>query len=135
MKAPSLSKSAIQKWFLNHFEKILATFVFLFSFWLAWGGLSAIQSKSASADLKPDIISSRAAAALQHIDQQKDPPEEKLLEPLGLSDTWSLWKSPKEKAARRLVLSHPLFEEKERRTQPDVFPVEDLQAVSGVAAL
>ena len=135
MKAPSLSKTAMQKWFLNHFEKILAACVFLFSCWLAWGGLTAIQSKSASADLKPDIISSRAAAALQHIDQQKNPPEEKLLEPLGLSDRWALWKSPKEKASRRLVLSHPLFEEKERRTKPEVFPVEELQAVSGIAAL
>ena len=135
MAIPTLSKDAALTWLLDHCEKIVGAFVLLVAAVLAWGGLSAIRSQSAPADLKPDKIVSKAGEALAHIDRQQAPPAEKLLEPLGLTDVLSAWLSPAAKDPGRLVLSRPLFDELARRTKPDVFPVKDLQAVAGVAVL
>jgi hypothetical protein len=135
MAVPNLSKDAVLAWLLDHCEKLLGGIVLLLAVWLAWGGLSAVRSKSAPADLKPDKIVSQAAAALTHIDRQQEPPDDKLLESVGLEDSVQNWISPAEKEPRKLVLSRPLFDELARRTRPEVFPVEDLQAVAGVAVL
>ena len=135
LAVPSLSKDAVLSWLLDHCEKLAAAGVFLLALGLAWSGLTAIRSKSATADLKPEKITSQANAALAHIDRQQDPPKEKLLEPIGLADSIATWIAPAEKETRKLVLSRPLFEELARRTQPDVLPIEQLQAVAGVAVL
>ena len=135
MAVPSLSKDALLAWLLDHCEKISGALVLLVAAWLAWGGLSAMRSQSAPAKLKPEKIVSQANAALAHIDKEQEPPEEKLLEPMGLVDSIGKWLSPAEKDPRKIVLSRPLFDELARRSQPDVFPVEDLQAVAGVAVL
>lgn len=132
---PNLSKDALLAWLLDHCEKIIAAFVLLLAAGLAWSGLNAIRSKSAPADLKPDRIVAKASDALSHIDSQQEPPEDKLLEAMGLADSIGTWIAPAEKDPRKLVLSRPLFDELARRTQPDVFPVEDLRAVAGVAVL
>jgi hypothetical protein len=135
MAVPSLSKDSLLAWLLDHCEKIIGAVVLLLAAWLAWGGLNAIRSQSAPADLKPDRIVAKAADALAHIDSQQEPPEDKLLEPFGLADSIGTWIAPAEKDARKLVLSRPLFDELARRAQPDVFPVEDLRAVAGVAVV
>lgn len=135
MAVPSLSKDTLTAWLLDHCEKIIGGIVLLLAVWLAWGGLNAIRSQSAPAELKPDKIASKAAEALAHIDSQEEPPKDKILEPVGLADSIETWLVPAEKDARKLVLSRPLFDELARRSQPDVFPVEDLRAVAGVAVL
>jgi hypothetical protein len=135
MVMPSLSKDALLAWLLDHCEKIIGALVLLVAAWLAWGGLSAMRSQSAPAELKPEQIVSQATAALAHIDKQQEPPDEKLLESTGLVDSIENWIAPTEKDPRKIVLSRPLFDELARRTKPDVFPVEDLQAVAGVAVL
>jgi hypothetical protein len=135
MAVPSLSKDALLAWLLDHCEKIIGAVVLLLAAWLAWGGLNAIRSQSAPADLKPDRIVAKAADALAHIDSQEEPPEDKILEPVGLTDSIGTWIAPAEKDARKLVFSRPLFDELARRAQPDVFPVEDLRAVAGVAVV
>lgn len=135
MAVPSLSKDAASSWLLDHFEKIIVGFVFLFGVGLIWGGISAIRTQSAPPDLAPEKISSRATAALAHIDAQPQPPAEKLLESRGLPDSLASWVAPAEKDPRKLVLNRPLFDELARRTQPTVFPIEDLRAVAGVAVL
>jgi hypothetical protein len=53
MAVPNLSKDAVLAWLLDHCEKLLGGIVLLLAVWLAWGGLSAVRSKSAPADLKP----------------------------------------------------------------------------------
>ncbi len=135
MAVPSLSKDTLTAWLLDHCEKIIGGIVLLLAVWLAWGGLNAIRSQSASAELKPDKIAAKAAEAIAHIDRQQEPPKDKILEPVGLADSIETWLVPAEKDARKLVLSRPLFDELARRAQPDVFPVEDLRAVAGVAVL
>lgn len=135
MALPSLSKDAVLNWLLDHCEKIAGALVLLLAMWLAWGGLSAIRSQSAPAKIKPEKIVSRAGEALAHIDSQPEPPAEKLLEPVGLADDIDAWLSPTEKDPRKLVFSRPLFDELAKRTQPEVFPVENLQAVAGIAVL
>jgi hypothetical protein len=135
MAVPSLSKDTLTAWLLDHCEKIIGGIVLLLAVWLAWGGLNAIRSQSAPAELKPDKIAAKAAEALAHIDSQGEPPKGKILEPVGLSDSIGTWLVPAEKDARKLVLSRPLFDELARRAQPEVFPVEDLRAVAGVAVL
>lgn len=132
---PTLSKDTVLEWLLDHGEKIVGTATLLLACWLAWGGLAALRSQSASEKLGPEKIVARAGEALAHIDRQPEPPPEKLLEPLGLADSIDTWLSPAEKDPRTLVLSRPLFDELAKRTQPEVFPVEDLQAVAGVAVL
>lgn len=132
---PNLSKDALLAWLLDHCEKIIAAVVLLLAAGLAWSGLNAIRSKSAPADLKPDRIVAKATDALSHIDSQQEPPEDKLLEALGLPESIGTWISPAEKDPRKLVFNRPLFDELARRTQPDVFPVEDLRAVAGIAVL
>jgi hypothetical protein len=135
MAVPSLSKDALLAWLLDHCEKLIGGVVLLLSLWLAWSGLSAMRTKSAPAELRPDKISSQANAALAHIDDQPEPPEDKLLEPRGLADSIATWIAPGEKDPRKPVFSRPLFDELARRAQPDVFPVEDLRAVAGVAVV
>lgn len=135
MVAPSLSKEALLTWLLNHCEKLIGGFVLLIAFWLAWGGIRTLQSKSATADLRPEKISSRAVAALEHIDAAQQPPKEKLLEPRGLGDSIGAWDAPVEKEPHKLVLSRPLFDELARRTKPEVFPLKQLRAVSGIAVM
>lgn len=135
MAVPRLSKDALLGWLLDHCEKIVGAIILLLAMWLAWGGLNAIRSKSAPADLRPDAIVAKAGEAMAHIDRQPDPPAEKLLEPLGLVESIEKWTAPSEKDSRKLVLGRPLFEELARRTKPEVFPIEDLRAVAGVAVL
>lgn len=135
MALPSLSKDAVIEWVLDHCEKLIGALILLVAVWLVWGGLTAMRSQSAPAKLKPEKIVSKAGEALAHIDSQPEPPPEKLLEPLGLADSMETWLRPAEKDPRKLVLSRPLFDELAKRTQPEVFPVEDLQAVAGVAVL
>lgn len=135
MALPSLSKDALLALLLDHCEKIIGALILLLAAWLAWGGLSAMRSQSAPAKLEPKKIVAKAGEALAHIDSQPEPPPEKLLEPLGLAGSLESWLSPAEKDPRKLVLSRPLFDELAKRTQPEVFPVEDLQAVAGVAVL
>lgn len=132
---PSLSKDAILDAGVNHFEKIIVGIVLLLALWLAWGGISTMRTGSVNDTLQPDAIVSKAKKALEHIDATPSPPPEKLAEPSDLALAFDTWTLPGDKDLRKPVLSRPLFNELARRTKPDVFAIEELQAVPGVTVL
>ncbi|MFM7035352.1 MAG: hypothetical protein ACKOYJ_09290 [Planctomycetia bacterium] len=133
--APSISKDSIVAGLLAHGEKIVVGIVLLLALWLVWIGISSIRSDVAAEAMKPDKIVSQSQEALTHIDKEPNPPKDKLIQSSDLPGTFAAWKSPGDQNPRKPILSRPLFEDRARRTRPDVFAVEDLQAVSGIAVL
>lgn len=135
MAVPKLSKETVLPLLLEHCEKIVVGIVSLVALWLTWSGISFIRTKSASGDLLPTAISSQAASALQHVDATDQPPADMLVASRGLDDEIVVWSSSADQEPRRPILARTLFPEAAKRSQPDVFPVERLQAVAGVAVL
>lgn len=133
--APSISKDSIVAGLLAHGEKIVVGIVLLLALWLAWIGISSLRSGAATESMKPEKIVSQSQEALTHIDKEPNPPKDKLVQSSDLPGTFAAWKSPGEQNPRKPILSRPLFEDRARRTRPDVFAVEDLQAVGGIAVL
>jgi hypothetical protein len=138
MKRPSITfdKDAIIDFLLRHGEKFVVTLVGLVAVGLAWGGFSAMTSKAASEQQSPKTIERTAAQALQHIDEQKTLPaaEKRSVEPLAKAI--DPWRNPTVAEPPALaLLDRPLFEDLAKRSRPDVFPIEDLRAVAGLAVM
>jgi len=135
MKRPSISfnKEAIVDFLLKHGEKIVVALVAALACGMVWGGINAVRTKPVAKEQLPVAIARKADQTVAHIQAAKHPPAEavknqqlaKLVEP---------WRAP-ELTGRPAVtlLNKPLFEEKSKRTKPDVFPIENLRAVAGVA--
>ncbi|MFM8633327.1 MAG: hypothetical protein ACKOEX_00695 [Planctomycetia bacterium] len=130
-----MSKDSIVAGLLAHGEKIVVGIVALLALWLAWIGISSIRSDVAADAIKPDKIVSQSQEALTHIDKEPNPPKDKLVQSSDLPGTFAAWKSPGDQNPRKPILSRPLFEDRARRSRPDIFAVEDLQAVGGIAVL
>ena len=138
MKRPSISfnQEAIVDFLLRHGEKFLVAVIGLAALGLAWGGIDAVRSKSASTQQRPDAILRQAEEAARHIDRDKTPPASEKWSGQPLATAIDPWRNPSVAAPPQLaMLDRPLFEELAKRTQPDVFPIEDLRAVAGLAVL
>jgi hypothetical protein len=136
MKGPSIrfDKEAMLNVLLMHGEKVVVGIVALAACGLAWGGIDAVRSKSIRDTERPAMIESQARAVAEHIEREKKPPAEELRRPGPLTETLAVWKGVKVPAATALApFDKPLAEELRKRTRPQVLPLEQLQAVAGIA--
>ncbi|MFM8803864.1 MAG: hypothetical protein ACKOK8_08145, partial [Planctomycetia bacterium] len=138
MKAPrvAFNKDAVLSFLLSHGEKVVAAIIGLAACGLAWGGVSALRGMRPSQEQQPESLVADAAATAKHIEEVKIVPDDELTSEKGLAKTVARWLSPKvEPPPPHALLNKPLFAELARRSSPEILPVEDLRAVSGVAVL
>lgn len=138
MKRPSISlnQEAIVDFLLRHGEKFGVAVIGLAALGLAWGGIEAVRSKSASAQQRPETILRQADEATRHIEREKTAPAGEKWSGQPLATAIDPWRNPTVAGPPQLaLLDRPLFEEFAKRTQPDVFRIEELQAVAGLAVL
>ncbi|MFM8291102.1 MAG: hypothetical protein ACKOC4_05300 [Planctomycetia bacterium] len=138
MKRPniSLDKEAVVDFLLRHGEKFVVGVIAMAALGLAWGGVDAIQSKSATEQQSPRTIERSADEAASHVEREKSAPATEKRSGPPLSAAIDPWRDPTVTEPPALaLLDRPLFEEFAKRTQPDVFPIEDLRAVAGLAVL
>ena len=138
MKAPRIAfnKDALLTFLLVHGEKLIAVMVGLAACALAWGGVSALRNMRPTSEQQPEAIVADAATTAEHIEAVKIAPDDELTSEKGLADTVAQWLSPKiTPTPPQVVFNKPLFGELARRSSPDILPIEDLQAVAGVAVM
>lgn len=138
MKRPSISldKEAVLNFLLMHGEKFVVALVALAALGLTWGGIDSVRSKTIRENEQPAVIETQVRAAANHIEREKKPPAEELRRGGALTEAVAAWKNVKVPAASGLApLDKPLAEELRKRPKPQVFPVEQLQAVAGIAEL
>ena len=138
MKAPRIAfnKDALLTFLLVHGEKLIAVMVGLAACALAWGGMSALRNMRPTSEQQPEAIVADAATTAEHIEAVKIAPDDELTSEKGLADTVAQWLSPKiTPTPPQVVFNKPLFGELARRSSPDILPIEDLQAVAGVAVM
>lgn len=135
MKRPNIrfDKDALLQILLDHGEKIGVAIVAALACGLVWGGVSAARTKSAGRDQQPSVIEEQAGRAAAHIQAVKQAPAEEL-RVSGLAKLIEPWRKPEVQQPPPVALfNKPLFEEKTRRSKPEVFPIEELRAVAGIA--
>jgi hypothetical protein len=138
MKAPRIAfnKDALLTFLLGHGEKLIAVMFGLAACALAWGGVSALRNMRPTSEQQPEAIVADAATTAEHIEAVKIAPDDELTSEKGLADTVAQWLSPKIiPTPPQVVFNKPLFGELARRSSPDILPIEDLQAVAGVAVM
>jgi hypothetical protein len=141
MKKPSLAfnPAAIGQFFLVHGEKLGLAVVGGFSLLMLWWGLDALRSQAVDQARSPQALSELARAAESNIDAVQRVPPERLPRRQPLAPTLDPWRPQQVKIAdppeNRALFSRPLVAELTKRTKPDVFPIEDLRAVAGIAVL
>lgn len=140
MKLPDvvsgLNKEKLLELLIRYGDKAVLAIVLLLSCGLAWGGIDALRSKSASAARQPRAIEQAATMAETHIAQLKSPPQGVRGKADPLAAKMEPWRSPKlAPATSSPLFDKPLFEELAKRTQPAVFPIEQLEATAGVTVV
>lgn len=139
MKRPSMKfdKDAIVAFLLNHCEKLVVGAVALAALGLAWGGVNSLRLKSVKPDQTPAALTSLNATATNHINAATKPPAaNRKAGKLALAiDPWRPQQVKIVPAPEMALLDRPLFQELAKRTKPNVFPIEDLRAVAGIAVL
>jgi hypothetical protein len=138
MKTPRIAfnKDALLSFLLSHGEKIIAAMVGLLACGLAWGGLSAMRTMRPSQEQQPQAIIADAATTAEHVEAVKIAPDDELTSEKGLAKTVAQWLSPEIlPMPPHALFNKPLFSELARRSNPDILPIEDLRAVSGVIIL
>lgn len=137
MKRPSLKfdAAAIGDFLLAHGEKFVMAVVALGAAGLIWTAVNAVRFKSVQPGQTPKEIEGLAAEANRHIAAAPRPPADDSRKPGQLAEAIDPWRPPvKPAAAPQLApLDRPLYRELAKRTKPEVFPIESLQAVSGIA--
>jgi hypothetical protein len=139
MKAPALKfdKDSLLDFLLNHCEKIVVTLVAGGAAILLWGGMNAVRLESVQEGQTPEAIAALADAAGRHIDAQRKPPADTFLQGGKLAAQIDPWRPQTVKVTAGpsvpAVLDRPLFQELSKRSKPEVLPIEDLRAVSGIA--
>ena len=139
MKRPSMKfdKDAILAFLLNHCEKLVVGVVALAALGLVWGGVNSLRFKSVKPDQTPASLTGLIANANKHIDAATKPPasNHKAGRLTLAIDPWRPQQVKIAVAPEMALLDRPLFQELAKRTKPNVFPIEDLRAVAGIAVL
>ena len=142
MALPKLSAEKILSLVVQHGEKALLALALLCSLPLAWGGLRALQKDRLPDNLSPKELSDRAAQASRRIEQdvaddQKKPLRDALKGPdLNAITTLESWRVQELAAGpQNLGLDRPLRGDLRKRGTPTIFPLEQVTAVAGVAAI
>lgn len=141
MKKPrvSFSPAAIRNFFVNHGEKVGFAAVGAFALVLSWWGIDAVRTQSVKPDRKPDAVANLASQATANIDNVRKVPAQRLPSRAPLPPAIDPWRPQQVKIAAApsgsALLNRPLVAEMSKRSKPDVLPIEDLQAVAGIAVL
>jgi hypothetical protein len=141
MKRPALSlnPSAIGGFFVHHGEKLGFGLIGLGALLLTWWGIDAVRSESVRSDRTPKAVSDLAEKATANIEQVRRVPAERMPARKPLAPVVNPWRPEQVTIADapppRAFLDRPLFAELTKRTKPDVFPIEDLRAVAGIAVV
>ena len=140
MKKPSISfdKDAVVAFLLNHCEKFVVGLVGLIGLGLAWNGVNALRLKSVRTEQTPQAISQLATQTVGHIDAATKPPAELTRREHDLVAAIDPWRPQQVKIApppELALFDRPIIEQLAKRAKPEVLPVEDLQALAGVAVL
>jgi hypothetical protein len=141
MKKPkvSFSPAALGAFFVNHGEKVALAAFGAFALLLAWWGIDAVRTQAVQLDRKPDAVSSLASQAATNIDSVRKVPPERLPSRQPLPPAIDPWRPQQVKIAPApaagTLLDRPLVAELSKRTKPNVFPIEELRAVAGLAVL
>lgn len=135
MKRPGikLDKDAILDFFLRHVEKLVVAAIAVLACGMVWGGINAVRTMPAGPARLPRAIVDASNRATSHIQSAKQPPAN-AIKNSELTKLIDPWRSPEIAGPPPVPLwNKPLFEERTKRTGPEVFPIEDLRAVAGVA--
>jgi hypothetical protein len=141
MKRPgiSLSPAAIGGFFVNHGEKLAFGLVVAFALLLTWWGIDAVRSEAVGPDRTPKAVEQLARGAEENIERVRQVPPDRLPTRSPLPPLIDPWRPTTVEIAAapppRAFLDRPLFAELTKRTKPNVLPIEDLQAVAGIAVL
>jgi len=141
MKKPkiSFSTAAIGAFFANHGEKVAFAAVGAFALLLAWWGIDAVRSQRVQPDRKPEAVANLASQATTNIGSVRKVPAELLPSRDPLPQAIDPWRPQQVKItaapSSATLLDRPLFTELSKRTKPDVFAIEDVRAVAGIAVL
>ena len=149
MKKPDIDLRSVQDFLLRHCEKIVAAAVGLGVVFLIWAGVGALRTLSVKESQTPEAINRVVKQAHGHIDSVPQAPADQLPKREPLAEKIDPWRTPlvpwwtgTAPASLSIapppavaVLDRPLFDEAAKRGTPDVFPIEDLRAVAGLAVL
>lgn len=139
MKTPSLNPAALAEFLLRHVEKPVFAALAGLALMLVWWGIDAVRSQAVKPSRTPAAIAVLAEQATDNVARAGKPPVGLLPQHQPLRPTVDPWRSGQATIAppptTPAVLSRPLVAELSKRTKPDVFPIEDLQAVAGIAVL
>jgi hypothetical protein len=137
MKKPkvSLSKRGISDFFLYHGEKLVVGLFAMLSLGLVWGGVDALRTKPVTRELLPQVMTEQANRSREHISREKTPPPDTTKRPT-LATVMEPWRQPS--IADRppaTVFNRPIIEQRNKRSKPEVYPIERLIAVPGQAVV
>lgn len=138
MKLPALKfdGQALADWFLRHGEKVAVVVVALGAAGLVWNGIATVVTRSVAAGSTPQAIEKLAREARENIKKAKPPASPR--HEAHLAQAIDPWRPERVKIAARsatMPFDRPLFQQLAKRSAPAVFPIEDLQAVVGIAVL
>lgn len=138
MKAPTikLNPTAIRMFFLAHGEKLAGAVVAFVAVLLAYGGIHAVRVRSVSGERRPEVIVEEATKAESNLVKEKAVPATLMIASTSLSADLQPWRSPQIQSPPTLaLLDRPLFDADAKRTQPDIYPVEQLVVSTGLMIL
>jgi hypothetical protein len=121
---------------LNHGEKIAFAVLAAFAVLLIWWGIGA---ESVSPSQRPEDLEKLARAAGDNIVRVENVPADRVPERRPMAPRVEPWRPQQVKIAAApqtpTLFDRPLFAELTKRSKPEVFPIESLRAVAGVAVL
>ena len=138
MKLPSISlnQEDVLHVFVKHGDKMLLSILVVTVCGLLWGGVHAIRHETALPKERPAAISAEVKKTEQHITEVKKAPKEMVAKKINLGAEIDKWRGITVEPPKAVsLLDKPLFAELQKRTQPAVFPIENLRAVAGIVIL
>lgn len=137
MKRPAMKfdTQALLGWLLRYGDKIVLALVVAVTAWLAWQGIEGFRIGGTREDERPDAIAKLAGAVQGHINNAQRLPPGELPDHTPLAAIVQPWLKPNVGGGASGVMNNPLFSDFSKRTEPQVFPVEDVQAVAGIGVV
>lgn len=126
----------------NHGEKMLAVIAILCSLPLAWGGVNALRTQMLDQEKSPARIINAADKAenlfRRAIDQEQQAALRRKLQgprvdAVAAIEAWQV--AEVDKPTTGIGLNRPLLGDIKKRESPEVFPIEQLRALPGMAAI
>jgi len=139
MKKPSFKPAAVSGFFVRHGEKLLCGLLGLLGVFMIWRGIDTVRSQSVDRSRTPEAVAELARQAAASIERSQQLPRGRLPDVPPLAPRVDPWRPQQVKIADGptggAMFNRPLYAELTKRTTPEVFPITDLRAVSGIAVL